>query len=367
MSKNINQIFIANPITTNVGTDLMYFGRSPYGVTNDTAMTYANFSAQFGSPYTAAALTEVNDTNVTLTLGGTPTAALLAATSITAGWAGQLSLTRGGTNASLTASAGSVAYSSASALALSAVGSSGQLFISNGTSAPGWTTSTYPTTNAINTLLYASSANVISALPTVTTAVLTTAVGVPTWATTLLPILGGTGVASPTIHGIMVAEGSSPMTSIVLSAGQILVGTTAGDPAATSIASGTGITVTNASGAITISSTGAQPWVDETGASVMMTANTGYTSDDGATLVTFTLPTTSAIGDFVEINGKGSGGWTIAQATGQQINNGTVATTSGSGGSLSSAHQYDCVRLRCLTANTIWTVASQQSSGLTVV
>lgn len=47
MSKNINQIFIANPITSNASTDLMYFGQSPYGVGNDAAMTYSNFSAQF--------------------------------------------------------------------------------------------------------------------------------------------------------------------------------------------------------------------------------------------------------------------------------------------------------------------------------
>ena len=45
--KNINQVFIANPITTNAATDLMYFGQSPYGATDDAAMTYADFSAQF--------------------------------------------------------------------------------------------------------------------------------------------------------------------------------------------------------------------------------------------------------------------------------------------------------------------------------
>lgn len=47
-----------------------------------------------------AALTRVDDTNVTLTLGGSPSGALLAATSITAGWNGQLSVARGGTGAS---------------------------------------------------------------------------------------------------------------------------------------------------------------------------------------------------------------------------------------------------------------------------
>jgi hypothetical protein len=47
-----------------------------------------------------AALTKTDDTNVTLTLGGTPASALLAATSITAGWTGQLSVARGGTGTS---------------------------------------------------------------------------------------------------------------------------------------------------------------------------------------------------------------------------------------------------------------------------
>jgi len=44
-----------------------------------------------------AALTKSDDTNVTVTLGGTPATALLQAVSLTLGWAGQLSITRGGT------------------------------------------------------------------------------------------------------------------------------------------------------------------------------------------------------------------------------------------------------------------------------
>ena len=42
-------------------------------------------------------LTRTNDTNVTLTLGGTPTGSLITSTSITAGWTGELSAARGGT------------------------------------------------------------------------------------------------------------------------------------------------------------------------------------------------------------------------------------------------------------------------------
>ena len=50
MSKTLDQIYIANPITSNASTDLMYFVQSPYTVGTDAAMTYANFAAQFASP-----------------------------------------------------------------------------------------------------------------------------------------------------------------------------------------------------------------------------------------------------------------------------------------------------------------------------
>jgi hypothetical protein len=809
MSKNIDQVFTANPITSNASTDLMYFGQSPYGAGDDAAMTFANFAAQFGAPYTAAALTAANDTNVTLTLGGTPATALLHASSITAGWTGQLSLTRGGTNSNLTASAGSVAYSTASAIALTAAGSSGQLLASAGSGTPvwttntfpstdskgdilyasaantisglaigntgniltvasglpAWTTATYPATTTINQLLYSSSANTVAGLSTLNNGVLTTgATGIPAWlansatpgfvltansgappswqsitaegaittingdsgsatpsggavtvsggstglttsgssstlsltgtlkltnggtnnsltasnggivwsdatklnilagtATSNLPLLsgssvtpswgafalslggalttagalttsgafgatftftnttsvtfptsgtlattsqiptgaaltevddtnvtltlggnastalvnaasitagwtgtlsgtrGGTGVnngastatyagnlnfaaafstsgafavtqtytgitnvtfptsgtlattagslstvntdsgaATVSAGAITVSGGTTGLTTsgssstvnltgtlklanggtnasltasnggifystgtagailagtatanqvllsgasttpawstaiypsavgaagtilrsngstgwatstvtinntfsintlvfagaanqlsglsttnsaalstnatgvptwLALTDGQVVIGSSAGAPAAATLSAGTGVTITNGHNTITVASNGANPWVDQTSASVTMATNTGYTSDDGATLVTFTLPTASAIGDWVEINGKGSGLWTIAQASGQQIHFGSSATTSGASGTLSSTLQYDCVRLRCITANTIWVVVSVQGN-LTVV
>lgn len=46
---------------------------------------------------TGQALSKTDDTNVTLTLGGTPLTALLKATSLTLGWTGTLAATRGGT------------------------------------------------------------------------------------------------------------------------------------------------------------------------------------------------------------------------------------------------------------------------------
>lgn len=52
---------------------------------------------------TGSALTKTDDTNVTLTLGGTPATALLQPTSLTLGWTGTLAVARGGTGAATAA------------------------------------------------------------------------------------------------------------------------------------------------------------------------------------------------------------------------------------------------------------------------
>lgn len=67
-----------------------------------------------GSDITGAALTKTDDTNVTLTLGGTPGTALLRAASLTLGWTGQLANSRGGTGQDSSAWAqGDIPYISA--------------------------------------------------------------------------------------------------------------------------------------------------------------------------------------------------------------------------------------------------------------
>lgn len=57
-----------------------------------------------------AALTKTDDTNVTLTLGGTPATALLQAASLTLGWTGTLSQTRGGFGANVSSVAAGTVY-----------------------------------------------------------------------------------------------------------------------------------------------------------------------------------------------------------------------------------------------------------------
>lgn len=63
---------------------------------------FGNNNSTIGLPSynTLQALTRINDTNVTLTLGGTPDTALAKPVSLTLGWIGQLEVSRGGTGAS---------------------------------------------------------------------------------------------------------------------------------------------------------------------------------------------------------------------------------------------------------------------------
>jgi hypothetical protein len=86
---------------------------------------------------------------------------------------------------------------------------------------------------------------------------------------------------------------------------------------------------------------------------------------NGAGLLTFTLPTTAAVGDTVQVLGLGAGGWTIVQNTGQNIIMSNLVTTTTTG-SLSSTSRYDYVTLICCVANTTWSVQSVQGV-LTVV
>lgn len=172
---------------------------------------------------------------------------------------------------------------------------------------------------------------------------------------------GGLGVASPTAHGVLIAEGSSPATSLVLGAGQLLIGTTASDPAAATLTAGTGISINSASGAVTISATGALSWTNVTGTTQTIAANNGYAADNAA-LVTFTLPATAAIGEEYEIYAKNTGGWLIAQNTGQSIRIGNQLTTSGVGGSLASTSTGDFVRIKCITANVAFAVTDSMGN-----
>lgn len=163
-----------------------------------------------------AALTKTDDTNVTLTLGGSPASSLLAATSITVGWTGQLGATRGGTGQS-TYTLGDTLYSSATNTLAKLAGNittTRQFLRQTGTgtvsAAPSWDTVTKTDvglSNVENTALstWAGSAN-ITTLGTVTSG---------TWsATTIAATRGGTGQSSYAIGDLLYASTTTALSRL---------------------------------------------------------------------------------------------------------------------------------------------------------
>ena len=102
-------------------------------------------------------------------------------------------------------------------------------------------------------------------------------------------------------------------------------------------------------------------WQEITGASANLVPNNGYIANRNS-LVTLTLPTTSAVGSIIEIVGKGTGGWKVAQNANQMIHIKAATSTTGTGGYISSNDQYNSVKLLCTVANLEFTVLSSEGT-----
>jgi len=149
------------------------------------------------------ALTKTDDTNVTLTLGGSPTTALLAATSITAGWTGQLAVSRGGTGASALTLNGVLYGNHTSAISATAAGTTGQVLVGNTGAAPSWATLT-----GIGVTSF--SAGTTGLTPSTATT------GAITLAGTLNVANGGTGATSLTSGYLLKGNGTSAVSASVV-------------------------------------------------------------------------------------------------------------------------------------------------------
>lgn len=151
-------------------------------------------------------------------------------------------------------------------------------------------------------------------------------------------------------------------------------GTGVGEQDACFIAGIVGVTTSN-SQMVTIDSTTGELGVATVPASFtwsVITAdqsaavNNGYICNKGS-LLTLTLPTTSAVGNIIEVTGMNTAlGWKIAQNANQVIHFGNSNTTTGASGSLASTLTYDSIRIVCNVANLEWIVLSAQGN-ITVV
>jgi hypothetical protein len=220
-----------------------------------------------GGDIVGAALTKTDDTNVTLTLGGTPANSVLRSVSLTMGWTGQLSVTRGGSgvgtltgvligngtsaftgvvgtagqllrrNAGDTAyefftptylsnpmtSLGDIIYGNAAGAPVRLAGNasaSNQYLRSVSGGAPGWasiagsdiTGAAITTANDTNIQITASGNNASALLRT-----LTLTAG---WTGQLAVGRGGTGAS--TLTGVLIGNGTSAVTGVTGTASQLL-------------------------------------------------------------------------------------------------------------------------------------------------
>jgi hypothetical protein len=97
-------------------------------------------------------------------------------------------------------------------------------------------------------------------------------------------------------------------------------------------------------------------WTDVTAASMNANVNNGYIADRAATPVTILLPLNFNIGDTVIVMGKGTGGWSLVANTGQNIQFGSLSSSTD--GSINSDIQFGNIQVRGLIPNLTWEVVS---------
>lgn len=168
-------------------------------------------------------------------------------------------------------------------------------------------------------------------------------------------------------HNLIVGTGSAYTALGSATDGQLPIGSTGADPVLATLTSGTGVTIQNGAGSITISVSGTGlTWNDVTTGTQQLAVSNGYVTNNAGG-VTYTLPASASLGDTIQIVGK-LGAWTVAQNANQQIAIGNTATTAGVGGSLASTNVGDCIELTCITpgASTVYRVTASMGN-ITIV
>jgi hypothetical protein len=207
---------LALAFTTGYGIPPLMTGNSgKFLTTNGTTMSWVNIA---GTDVTGAAMTSSNDTNVQITLGGTPSTSLLRAVSLTMGWTGQLAVGRGGTGASTLTG---VVIGNATSAMTAVAGTAGQFLRRN----TGNTAYEFRTLQggdiAGSELTKTDDTNVTISLGGTPASSLLQPVSLTMgWTGQLAVSRGGTGASSLT--GVLIGNGTSAVTAVSGTAGQLL-------------------------------------------------------------------------------------------------------------------------------------------------
>jgi len=172
-------------------------------------------------------------------------------------------------------------------------------------------------------------------------------------------------------NSVMYAEnvdfsGGAPVAAQVTTNGQLLIGSTAAPHIKVgTLTAGTGVSIVNGSGSITINAVGGGVSWQTISASQTLSTNNGYICTGGAALALL-LPPVSSVGDMIAVTLDGSSSFQITQGAGQTIKLANATTSSGIAGSAASTQQGDTVLLVCSVANLRWNSISELGN-LTIV
>jgi hypothetical protein len=183
--------------------------------TNGTTMSWVNIA---GTDVTGAAISTSNDTNILITASGNTTNALLRTLTLTAGWTGQLSVARGGTGAGTLTG---VVIGNATANMTAVSGTAGQ-FLRRNTANTAYEFRTLQGADiAGSELTKADDTNVTISLGGTPASALLQPVSLTLgWTGQLAVSRGGTGAS--TLTGVLIGNGTSAVTGVTGTSGQLL-------------------------------------------------------------------------------------------------------------------------------------------------
>jgi len=163
-------------------------------------------------------------------------------------------------------------------------------------------------------------------------------------------------------NAVLIGDTNDAIKSQLLTDGQLVIGSTGVAPVASTLTAGTGISIANAAGSITITNTGSDTTWSAINANQTLVVNEGYICVAPGGDLDLTLPAVSSAGDEIEITLDGATSFSVLQGAGQQIRVGAVETTLGAGGSITTTAQGDSIRMVCSDANLRWNVVSSMGN-----
>jgi hypothetical protein len=143
--------------------------------------------------------------------------------------------------------------------------------------------------------------------------------------------------------------------------GQLPIGSTGADPVLATLTPGTGISIANTAGAITINGVGSGLTWSVITASQNAAINNGYICNKAGVLI-LTMPGTAAVGSVIAaVNINTAADTQFLSANPGQLNVGNVAATANTG-TVTSTQLFDVIYFVCTTANTTWCAFAVQGN-----